>query len=158
MSLELHLRYGQKASFNEDSQFYDVLIPKNIKQKAIENGLHRNTPRSPVDESTLKSFDNPDSPACELTFDSMFESGNLDLALQVQPREFNLYLKPDTNTKGYCNWFFFKITRKPDDKGRFPRRSYQFNIMNMYKKKILYRNDAKPLASVQEILHKNFIM
>ena len=31
VSLELHLRYGQKVGFNEDSQFYDVLIPKNVK-------------------------------------------------------------------------------------------------------------------------------
>lgn len=51
---------------------------------------------------------------CELQFDSMFESGNLDVAVQVQPVEFNLYLKADTNTRGYCNWFFFKVIRKPD--------------------------------------------
>ena len=52
--------------------------------------------------------------SCDLIFDSMFESGNLDIAVQVQPEEFNLYLKADTNTRGYCNWFFFKVTRKPD--------------------------------------------
>ncbi len=140
VSLELHLRYGQKASFIEDSQYYDVLIPKNIKAKALESNLHRQTPRSPVDADTLRSLDaNAENSACDLTFDSMFESGNLDLAIQVQPREFNLYLKPDTNTKGYCNWFCFKIERKPDAKGRFSACKYQFNIMNMYKKKILYR-------------------
>ena len=118
--------------------------------------MHKKTPRSPVDESTLKTLEDPSS--SDLTFDSMFESGNLDLALQVQPREFNLYLRPDTNTKGYCNWFFFKVKRKPDASGRFPRRSYHFNIMNMYKKKILYRQEAKPLACFQEIHYKGFIM
>lgn len=97
-------------------------------------------------------------PTCDLTFDSMFESGNLDLAIQVQPREFNLYLKPDTNTKGYCNWFFFKVKRRPDAKGKLPRRVYQFNIMNMYKKKILYRQEAKPLACTSEIMYRGFIM
>ena len=84
MSIELHLRYGQKAGFNEDSQFYDVLIPKNIKAKAIESGFHKHTPRSPVDDSTLKNYDsglNQDTLPCDLTFDSMFESGNLDLAI-----------------------------------------------------------------------------
>ena len=30
--------------------------------------------------------------------------------------------------------------------------------MNMYKKKILYRSDAKPLACFKEIYYKNFIM
>jgi len=86
VSIELHLRYGQKAGFNEDAQFYDVLIPKSIKAKAIESGFHKHTPRSPVDDSTLKNCDedgspSPDAPPCELTFDSMFESGNLDLAI-----------------------------------------------------------------------------
>ena len=75
------MRFGQKAGFNEDSQFYDVLIPKLIKSKAIEHGLHRLTPRSPVNESTLKTYEDPS--ACDLTFDSIFESGNLDLAIQV---------------------------------------------------------------------------
>ena len=163
VSIELHLRYGQKASFNEDSQFYDVLIPKSVKNKAIENGFHKHTPRSPVDESMLKTYQGgPDQSApvsnCDLIFDSMFESGNLDLALQVQPREFNLYLKPDTNTKGYQSWFFFKIKRKPDAKGKFPRRTYQFNVMNMYKKKILYRQESRPLACNSEILYRGFIM
>jgi hypothetical protein len=86
----------------------------------------------------------------------MFESGNLDLAIQVQSTEFNLYLKPDTNTKGYCNWFFFKVKRSTA--GRLPRRKYQFNIMNMYKKKILFRQEAKPLACFSEIYCKGFII
>ena len=86
----------------------------------------------------------------------MFESGNLDLVLQVQPTEFNLYLKPDTNTKGYCNWFFFKVKRNPT--GRLPQCKYQFNIMNMYKKKILFQHEAKPLACFSEIYKRGFIM
>jgi len=80
------------------------------------------------------------------------------LAIQVQPHEFNLYLRPDTNTKGYCNWFYFKVTRKPDARGRFPAGKYSFNILNMYKKKILYRQEAKPLACFSEILYKGFTM
>ena len=53
VSLELHLRFGQKVGLNEESQFYDVLIPKNIKAKALESGMHRKTPRAPVAESLL---------------------------------------------------------------------------------------------------------
>ena len=87
----------------------------------------------------------------------MFESGNLDVAVQVQPEEFNLYLKADTNTRGYCNWFFFKVTRKPD-KGsvKFQRKKFMFNILNMYKKKTLFKKDAKPLACKREILPNGF--
>jgi len=69
----------------------------------------------------------------------------------VQPYEYNLYLRPDTNTKGYCNWFFFKVKRQADANGRLPARVYQFNILNLYKKKILYRQDAKPLVCFTEI-------
>ena len=94
---------------------------------------------------------------CELTFDSMFESGNLDVAVQVQPEEFNLYLKADTNTRGYCNWFFFKVTRKAEKSAiKFKRKKYMFNILNMYKKKTLFKKDAKPLACKKEILPNGF--
>ena len=94
---------------------------------------------------------------CELTFDSMFESGNLDVAVQVQPEEFNLYLKADTNTRGYCNWFFFKVTRKPEKSSvKFKSKRYMFNILNMYKKKTLFKKDAKPLACKKEILPNGF--
>ena len=68
-----------------------------------------------------------------------------------------MYLKADTNTKGYCNWFFFKVTRKPE-KGpnKFPRKKFMFNVLNMYKKKILYRQEARPLSCKVEILPNGF--
>ena len=47
-SIQLHFKIGQKAGFNEDSEFYDVLIPKKLKQKEIESQLNRQTPRSPI--------------------------------------------------------------------------------------------------------------
>ena len=74
----------------------------------------------------------------------------------MQAKEFNLYLRPDTNTKGYCNWFFFKVLRKAE--GKLPRKKITINIMNMYKKKILFKHEAKPLACSQEIFCKGFVM
>lgn len=62
------------------------------------------------------------------------------MVLQTSDCDFNLYLRPDTNTKGYCNWFYFRITRT-----NRAAVSLRFNILNMYKKKILYRHNAKPL-------------
>ena len=85
--------------------------------------MRQKTPRCPVEDGTLNEIDHTNEQG-ELVFDSMFGSGNLDLAIKVQSREFNLYLKPDTNTKGYCNWFFFKIVRRPDANGRYPKRKY----------------------------------
>jgi len=34
-------------------------------------------------------------------FDSSFESGNLDMVVQVGPREFDLYMRVDANTRGH---------------------------------------------------------
>lgn len=34
-------------------------------------------------------------------FDSNFESGNLDMVVQVAPREFDLYMRVDSNTRGH---------------------------------------------------------
>lgn len=34
-------------------------------------------------------------------FDSDFESGNLDMVVQTAPRDFSLYMRVDTNTRGH---------------------------------------------------------
>jgi len=50
-------------------------------------------------------------PASELTFDSFFESGNLDMAIRNKNRgdeiEYDLYMRVDTNTRGHHQWFYF---------------------------------------------------
>ena len=39
------------------------------------------------------------------------------------------------------------MTRKPEKAAtKFPRKKFMFNILNMYKKKTLYKSEAKPLA------------
>ncbi len=42
-----------------------------------------------------------------VTFDSNFESGNLDAAIEVSPNEYDLFIRVDTNSKGHNNWFYF---------------------------------------------------
>jgi len=37
----------------------------------------------------------------DLRFDSMFESGNLDLVIRKKPWEYDLYMRVDTNTRGH---------------------------------------------------------
>ena len=34
----------------------------------------------------------------ELEFDSMFECGNIDRVIMASPTEYDLYMRPDTNT------------------------------------------------------------
>ena len=63
-----------------------------------------------------------------LVFDSSFESGNLDMAIQVDPREFDLYMRVDSNTRGHHQWFFFRVLNH----GHLG--TVKFNIVNFTKK------------------------
>jgi hypothetical protein len=74
-----------------------------------------------------------------LVFESRFECGNLDEAYQVDDFEYNLYLKPDTNTDRHQTWYFFRVsnTRKGC--------TYLFNINNNEKKNSNYLKGMKPL-------------
>jgi hypothetical protein len=37
----------------------------------------------------------------ELIFDSDFESGNLDMVIKTAEKEYDLYMRVDTNTRGH---------------------------------------------------------
>jgi len=43
-----------------------------------------------------------------------FEGGNLQKAVKVYEAEYDLILRPDINTRGHAQWFYFSIgnTRK----------------------------------------------
>lgn len=72
-----------------------------------------------------------------ISFDSDFECGNLDLVLQKNNNEYDLFMRVDYNTKGHFSWFFFKAT------SRLPQTA-KFNICNFYKQHILYSKGMKP--------------
>ena len=48
---------------------------------------------------SLKNIAGPND--THLLFDSSFESGNLDMVVQVQPSEFDCYMRVDSNTRGH---------------------------------------------------------
>ena len=87
-SIDLHLKFGQKIRFNDESKFYDVNLPKEIKQQAMEQNLVKTSPRGQLrpeqigDPKELQAIEDAQK-NCEVIFDSMFESGNLDIAIQV---------------------------------------------------------------------------
>jgi hypothetical protein len=74
-----------------------------------------------------------------LVFESRFESGNLRRAVQVYEYEYDLILKPDYNTRGNTQWYYFNITNTRAG------RLYRFNLINMMKPDSLYNNGMKPL-------------
>jgi len=57
-------------------------------------------------------------------FESRFESGNLLVASRVSENEYQLLLSCDTNTVGYTQWFFFKVTNVRKNK------TVKFNFIN----------------------------
>lgn len=74
-----------------------------------------------------------------LFFESRFESGNLRRAVQVYDYEYDLILKPDYNTKGNTQWYYFSVSNTRQG------RTYRFNIINMMKPDSLYNEGMKPL-------------
>ena len=47
--------------------------------------------------------------ATNLKFNSDFESGNLDCAIKVSDKEYDLFMRVDSNTKGHTNWYYFEV-------------------------------------------------
>eukprot|EP00741_Cyanophora_paradoxa_P005167 tig00000863_g5009.t1 len=74
-----------------------------------------------------------------LLFESRFESGNLRRAIQIYPEEYDLILRPDINTRGHTQWYYFQI--KNARKGV----KYKFNVINMVKSDSLYNQGMRPL-------------
>ncbi len=72
-----------------------------------------------------------------LSFDSTFECGNLDRAVMVSEKEYDLYMRPDTNTRGHHQWFYFKTSYKKK------MGTIQFNIINFTKHRSLYEMGMK---------------
>jgi hypothetical protein len=74
-----------------------------------------------------------------LVFESRFESGNLRRAIQVYEFEYDLILKPDYNTRGNIQWYYFRVSNVRANK------QYRFNIINLMKPDSLYNHGMRPL-------------
>lgn len=68
-----------------------------------------------------------DGEASDLVFESRFESGNLHRAVRIGPREYELAVSLDTNTRSHMQWFYFSVRNM--EVGA----TYRFNIVNMEK-------------------------
>ena len=73
-----------------------------------------------------------------LAFESRFESGNLRRVIQIRETEYDLILKPDYNTRGNTQWYYFSISNTRAGC------SYRLNIINMIKPDSLYNYGMKP--------------
>ena len=73
-----------------------------------------------------------------LIFESRFESGNLLCAFKTEDENnYQLYLQNDTNTTGYIQWFFFRVSNtKKGNKANF-------TIINMLRSRCVYKKGLK---------------
>ena len=90
----------------------------------------------------------PPSRDC-LQFESRFESGNLRRSVQVSPFEYDLILRPDLNTRGHTQWFYFAFANA--QRGG----TYKFNVINCVKPDSLFNFGLLPLVySTQDATEK----
>ena len=54
--------------------------------------------------------------------------------------EYDLILKPDFNTRGYTQWYYFRVNNTKSG------RLYRFNIINLMKPDSLYNHGMRPLV------------
>ena len=80
------------------------------------------------------------NPPSDITFDSYFECGNLELVHQKSSNEFDLILKNDTNTVRHTHWFMFKVFKVSPG-------TVKFNILNYMKRKSLLSKGMSPVVS-----------
>lgn len=71
-------------------------------------------------------------------FESRFECGNLLMAkLTSHPNHYLLRLQEDTNTTGYCMWFFFRFYN------RRKHEQLRFDVVNLHKNYSLFARGMK---------------
>lgn len=94
-----------------------------------------------VDHSVKQYYTLENEDDLTLLFESRFECGNLLCAYKMedtpQLAKYNLILQNDTNTTGYIQWFFFRITNTKKNKKTV------FNIVNLLRKTSLYSSGMK---------------
>ncbi|EAN82130.1 zinc carboxypeptidase, putative, partial [Trypanosoma cruzi] len=79
-----------------------------------------------------------------LKFRSDFECGNLQRAVAIDSKEYDLVLSPDTNTNCHVQWFCFSV------EDYTPGMTYRFNILNMEKPSSTFNEGQQPLMLLVE--------
>lgn len=122
----IHLERRQPGSSNNDSD--------NVELNASQTPSWGNYPYDVPENS--QAFPNQQS---SLTFDSRFESGNLQRAIQIGEFEYDLVLQQDVNTTGHMQWFYFAVSN-------VQATNYRFNIVNLCKPDSLFNQGLQPVV------------
>ncbi|XP_028815116.1 cytosolic carboxypeptidase 2 isoform X2 [Denticeps clupeoides] len=92
--------------------------------------------RKPLKTTTFCAKGQRDS---ALEFESRFESGNLQKAVQVGLHEYELTLRHDLYTTKHTQWFYFRVKKVKAGV------TYRFTIINLLKSNSLYNAGMRPL-------------
>ncbi|XP_045919245.1 cytosolic carboxypeptidase 2-like [Micropterus dolomieu] len=92
--------------------------------------------RVPIKSTTSHDINQTDF---TLEFESRFESGNLQKAVQVGVYEYELTLRTDMYTRKHTQWFYFRVRNMKAGV------NYRFTIINLMKSSSLYSQGMRPL-------------
>lgn len=112
--------------------------PSNSQKRHKFNSSFNRTPGKAKQNSVSPWYTPKGSDDSVLVFESRFESGNLRRAIQVYENEYDLILKPDFNTRGHTQWYYFSVSNTRHG------RAYKFNIINLVKNDSLYNWGMRP--------------
>lgn len=102
----------------------------NLKKKA-------DVPRSTKNKVVKPYYTPNDENDTTLIFESRFESGNLLAAFKIAENYYQLVVQNDTNTNGYSQWFFYRVT------GGKKGQTVHFNVINLMKEYSLFNKGMK---------------
>ena len=105
--------------------------------------------KKPYDRDNYKNFKYKNyNKNNELLFSSDFESGNLRYAIKLNSNEYDLILRPETNSLRTYHWFFFriKINKLTNSDKLNQNKIVKFNIINLYKKTVLFSEKTRILS------------
>ncbi|KAL4642037.1 cytosolic carboxypeptidase 2-like isoform X1 [Arapaima gigas] len=84
-------------------------------------------------------FCKADGDSSTLVFESRFQSGNLQKAVQIGAYDYELTLRTDLYTRKHTQWFYFQVRNMKAGV------TYRFTIINLMKSRSLYCLGMKPL-------------
>lgn len=121
------------------ASFQNCLINQQLREEWAQRVLLY-TPRNRIVYNNVEPRLEVAHSRSTLVFDSQFEGGNLDLAVKSKSREYDLYIRPDTNTHGNFQWFYFRVSNTLQDQ------CIRFNIRNISRHNPLYSQGLAPYA------------
>jgi hypothetical protein len=113
-----------------------------LQNPTLKSYLHHEKARSYLCEEHMQTasytheMENSMLEKHNICFDSEFESGNLSTAVKIRENEFDLFITPDTNTKGHHQWFYFAVRNNRAT-------TIKLNIVNFTKSTSLHEKGMK---------------